>query len=136
MPTSYHACRTRQTSHRLPDSRVPAFLTPASSHVAIAFDRPGTDPLGRILTAYDRAIRACESFDLRAARTAIGLLRRALELDTPEARSFDSLFAWCEESVDRRDFVAPARCLRTLRDAWHRVSGPRPIVSRADRPVS
>ncbi len=137
-----HADRTGRrafpspTSHRSPDIRVPAFPTPAASQLPIAYDRSAADPLGRILTAYDRAIRACESFDRRASREAIGTLRHALELDTPEARSFDSLYKWCEESVERHDYVAPARCLRTLRDAWHRAAQPRPIVPRADLPVS
>lgn len=115
---------------------MPAFPTPAASFPAIAFDRPHVDPLERILRAYDRAIQACESFDHAASRTAIGTLRRALELDTPEARSFDSLYAWCEATVDKRDFVGPARCLRSLRDAWCRAAEPRPFTARADRPVS
>jgi len=115
---------------------VPAFPTPAASLPAIAFARPHTDPLERILRAYDRAIWACESFDYRASRNAIGTLRRALEIDTPEARSFDSLYAWCEAAVDRRDFVAPARCLRALRGAWCGGAEPRPFTPRLDRPVS
>lgn len=115
---------------------MPAFPTPAASFPALSLDRPYVDPLERILRAYDRAIHACESFDHAASRSAISTLRLALELDTPEARSFDSLYAWCETTVDKRDFVGPARCLRSLRDAWCRASEPRPFTPRADRPVS
>lgn len=114
---------------------MPAFPTPASSHRAIVLDRPAAAPLDRILRAYDRAIHACESFDPVAARQAIGLLRHALELDTPEARSFDSLYAWCEDAVDQRDFIGPARRLRTLREAWCRAGEPRRLVTRADHPI-
>ena len=80
--------------------------------------------------------------DARAAWFAEGkawlacLARKALELDTAEARSFDSLYAWCEATVDRRDFIGPARCLRSLRHAWCRASEPRSITLRSDRPLS
>lgn len=94
------------------------------------------DPLGRIVRAYDRAIRACESFDLAAARESIGLLRAALELDSPASRSFDALYAWCESSIDSRDFIGPARTLRSLRDAWCQVGRPTPITTRPEWPVS
>ena len=122
-------------NHQL-DFCVPAFPTPAVSLPATSFNRARVDPLERILRAYDRAINACESFDHAKSRTAIGMLRKALELDTPEARSFDSLYGWCEASVDRRDFIAPARCLRSLRDAWCRATEPRSIALRSDRPLS
>ena len=115
---------------------MPAFPTPAASQPAIAFGRPTADPLDRILRAYDKAIHACESFDHRSARHAIGMLRTALELNTPEARGFDSLYAWCEDSIDQRDFIGPARCLRSLRDAWARASEPRAFTTRSDHPVS
>ncbi len=104
--------------------------------MALAFEPRHADPLARILRAYDRAIDACESFDDAAARSRIGLLRRALQLDTPEARSFDALFAWCERAVDRHDFVGPARCLRSLRAAWCRAADPRPLMSRNDLPLA
>ncbi len=115
---------------------MPAFPTPVASFPAISFDRPALDPLCQILRAYDRAIDACESFDHVASRRAIGLLRRSLELDTPEARTFDALYQWCEETVDARDFIRAARCLRSLRDAWHRSATPRTPTPRADCPVS
>lgn len=120
----------------LPDHCVPAFPTPSASHTAFTFERTDADPLLRILRAYDRAITACESFDYRASRSAIGTLRLALELDTPEARSFDSLYAWCETAVDKRDFMGPARCLRSLRDAWCRAAQPMPVTPRANLPLS
>ena len=120
----------------LPDTCVPAFPTPAASHTALTFERPDADPLLRIVRAYDRAIVACESFDHRASRSAIGTLRLALELDSPEARSFDSLYAWCERTVDQRDFIGPARCLRSLRDAWFRAMHPVPMAPRANLPLS
>ena len=115
---------------------MPAFPTPATSLPALSLDLARVDPLERILRAYDRAINACEAFDHAASRTAIGTLRKALELDTAEARSFDSLYAWCETTVDRRDFIGPARCLRSLRHAWCRASEPRSITLRSDRPLS
>jgi hypothetical protein len=115
---------------------MPAIPTPSSSVPAIAFAPPTLDPLGRIVRAYDRAIRACESFDHAAARETIGLLRAALELDGPAARSFDALYAWCEEAVDGRDFVGPARTLRALREAWCQAGEPAPIVTRKEWPVS
>lgn len=114
---------------------VPAFPTPSASQPIIAYVPPSLDPLGRIVRAYDKAIRACESFDHAAARSSIGLLRAALELDSPAARSFDALYAWCEDAVDDRDFVGPARTLRALRDAWCQVGEPT-ITPRADLPVS
>ena len=115
---------------------MPAFPTPATSLPALSLDLARVDPLERILRAYDRAINACESFDHAASRTAIGTLRKALELDTAAARSFDSLYAWCEATVDRRDFIGPARCLRSLREAWCRTAEPRSISLRSDRPLS
>ena len=88
------------------------------------------------MRAYDRAIRACESFDHDCARTAIGLLRAALELDSPAARGFDALYSWCEDAVDSHDFIGPARTLRSLRDAWCHATAPQPIQPRTDLPVS
>ncbi|WP_337169609.1 hypothetical protein [Gemmatimonas aurantiaca] len=87
-------------------------------------DRPLIDPLARLVRAYDRAIRACEAFDHAASREAIAVLRCALELDSSASRSFDALYAWCEESVDGRDFVGAAQCLRTLRNAWRAATNP------------
>lgn len=87
-------------------------------------DRRTADPLARLVRAYDRAIRACEAFDAPAARDAIAVLRSALELDSNASRSFDALYAWCEDAVDQHDFVAAAQCLRTLRDAWRRAVQP------------
>ena len=103
---------------------------------AIALDQPTADPLGRILRAYDRAISACESFQHVAARNAIAVLRGAMELDTPEARSFDALYAWCDQAVLQRDFVGPARCLRSLRAAWCRTEQSRILIPRADLPIA
>jgi len=111
-------------------------LTPALSLAAVAPDQPIAEPLGRILRAYDRAIGACESFHPIAARNAIAVLRSGLELDTPEARSFDALYAWCDRAVVQRDFVGPARCLRSLRAAWCRADQPRVLMPRADLPIS
>lgn len=106
----------------------------------IAYAPPALDPLGRIVRAYDRAIRACETFDYTASREAIGLLRAALEIDGPVARSFDALYAWCEEAIDGHDYVGPARTLRALRDAWCQATQasaqPAPIVTRPEWPVS
>jgi len=119
-----------------PDYRVPAFPTPVSSFAALSYDSAPVDPLRRILRAYDRAIDACESFDTPASQHAISLLRRALELDTPEARSFDALYAWCESTVAQRDFVGAARCLRSLRAAWVNASTPRRISTRTDVPAA
>jgi hypothetical protein len=87
-------------------------------------DRPLIEPLARLVRAYDRAIRACEAFDHDASREAISVLRCALELDSSASRSFDALYAWCEESVDSRDFVGAAQCLRTLRNAWRAATNP------------
>lgn len=102
----------------------------------IGFAPASIDPLGRIVRAYDRAILACEAFDAARARTAIGLLRAALELDSPASRSFDALYAWCEESIDGRDFIGPARTLRALRDAWCQAGQPPAITPRSELPVS
>ena len=102
----------------------------------IGYTPAAIDPLGRIVRAYDRAILACEAFDVERARTAIGLLRAALELDSAASRSFDALYAWCEESIDGRDFIGPARTLRALRDAWCQAGQPAPITPRAELPVS
>ena len=111
-------------------------LTPARSLTAVVLNQPTTDPLGRIVRAYDRAISACEAFQPTAARNAIAVLRGAMELDTPEARSFDALYAWCDKAVLQRDFVGPARCLRSLRAAWCRAEQPRALLPRADLPIS
>lgn len=97
---------------------------PPTLQQTIADDRPLIEPLARLVRAYDRAIRACEAFDHAAARAAIGVLRSALELDSSTARSFDALYAWCEESVDNRDYVGAAQCLRTLRNAWRAAINP------------
>jgi hypothetical protein len=115
---------------------VPAHLTPRFNQPITAYVPPALDPLGRIVRAYDRAIRACESFDHASARQTIGLLRAALELDSPAARSFDALYAWCEEAIEGHDFMGPARTLRALRDAWCQVGEPTPITPRPELPVS
>jgi len=101
--------------------------TPAYSHAVIDVDHQAPDPLTCLVRAYDRAIRACEAFDHHGSREAINLLRCALELDSPASKSFDALYAWCEESVDCRDFVGAAQCLRSLRNAWRRAAQPKPI---------
>ncbi len=115
---------------------MPAFPTPSSSHSVVAYAPSTADPLGRIVRAYDRAIRACESFDHQGSRMAIGLLRAALELDSPAARGFDALYSWCEDAVDSHDFIGPARTLRSLREAWCQSTAPRSIRPRTDLPVS
>lgn len=97
-----------------------------------------TDPVALLMRAYDRAIRACETFDLDGARRAIGVLREALDLESSASRSFDALYAWCEDAVEQRDFMSAAQCLRTLRDAWRRATQPdhpMRIEPRADLPV-
>ena len=91
-------------------------------NAVIDADRRAPDPLSLLMRAYDRAIRACETFDYAGARQSITVLRDALDLDSAASRSFDSLYAWCEECVETRDFVSAAQCLRTLRDAWRRAS--------------
>lgn len=100
--------------------------TPAFSHAVIDVDHQAPDPLALLVRAYERAIRACEAFDHNGSREAISVLRCALELDSPASRSFDALYAWCEESVDYHDFVGAAQCLRSLRDAWRRAAQPKP----------
>lgn len=119
----------------LSPSHVPATPTPQFSRTVLS-TAPSTDPLGRIIRAYDRAIHACESFDTTAAHRRIGLLRSALALDSQSSRSFDALYAWCEEQVDGHDFIGPARTLRALRDAWCRANDGAPITPRSDLPVS
>lgn len=112
--------------------------TPAYPQTVIDVDHQAPDPLSLLVRAYDRAIRACEAFDHDGAREAISVLRGALELDTAASRSFDALYAWCEESVDHHDFVGAAQCLRSLRDAWRRASQPTAATFsrlRADQPV-
>ena len=84
------------------------------------------DPLAVVIRAYDAAIGACEAFDERGARQALGLLRAALALDTPASCGFDALYAWCEGAVGRRDFLGAAQRLRGLRDAWARATAPEP----------
>lgn len=98
-----------------------------------------SDPLAQLMRAYDRAIRSCEAFDPAGARRSIGLLREALDLESSASRSFDALYAWCEDAVAQRDFVGAAQCLRTLRDAWRRATQPDlpwRIEPRADLPLS
>lgn len=114
--------------------------TPVFSSVVIDADRPSSEPLARLVRAYDRAIHACEAFDQPGAREAISVLRCALDLDSSASRSFDALYAWCEESVDMHDYVAAAQCLRTLRDAWRRAMQPQPaartfFAPRRDLPI-
>lgn len=98
--------------------------TPLFTNTVIDADHQAPDPLSLLVRAYDRAIRACESFDHRGATTAISVLRDALDLESPASRSFDSLYKWCLERVDTHDFMGAAQCLRTLRDAWRRASQP------------
>lgn len=119
-------------------SRAVPVPTPVFSTPVIDADHPSPDPLNRLVRAYDRAIRACEAFDQAASREAIGILRSALELDSSASRSFDALYAWCEEAVDGHDYLSAAQCLRTLRDAWRRATqpdAPPPIPVRRDLPV-
>ncbi len=91
-------------------------------NAVIDADRQAPDPLSLLMRAYDRAIRACETFDEVGARQTLQVLREALDLDTAASRSFDALYEWCEECVEAHDFVSAAQCLRTLRDAWRRAS--------------
>lgn len=107
-------------------------------NAVIEADRQAPDPLSLLLRAYDRAIRACETFDYVGARQTITVLRDALDLESAASRSFDSLYEWCEECVESRDFVSAAQCLRTLRDAWRRASQMPPVGSAtrwSDLPV-
>jgi hypothetical protein len=97
--------------------------TPRFTRAIGAGNDASSTPLDRILRAYDRAAAACETFDQARARTAIALLRQALALDSSASRSFDALFAWCEDAVDAHDYIGPARTLRTLRDAWCKAAG-------------
>ena len=99
--------------------------TPAFFHAVIGVDHQAPDPLSCLVRAYDRAIRACDAFDHVGSREAIAVLRCALDLDSAASKSFDSLYAWCEESVDGGDFVVAAQCLRSLRDAWRRAAQPK-----------
>ncbi len=115
---------------------MPAYPTPSASVAGIVYAAATIDPLSRIVRAYDRAIVACEAFDRTTARSAIALLRAALELDSPASRSFDALYAWCEEAIDAHDFMGPARTLRALREAWCQASQPAPITPRPELPVS
>ena len=100
------------------------FHTPNFVPAVIDVDHGGPDSLSCVVRAYDRAIRACERFDHDGSREAIGVLRCALELDSPASKGFDALYAWCEESVECRDFVGAAQCLRSLRDAWRAAAHP------------
>lgn len=110
--------------------------TPAFSRVVIDADRQPADPLALLLRAYDRAIRACERFDPVGARNAVSLLREALDLSSPASRSFDSLYAWCDDAIQERDFVGAAQCLRTLRTAWHQAAAlPTTTTTWGDLPV-
>lgn len=108
--------------------------TPAFSHAVIDVDHQAPDPLTCLVRAYDRAIRACEAFDRDGSREAISVLRGALELDSSASKSFDALYAWCEESVECRDFVGAAQCLRSLRAAWRRAAQPTPTTFARFRP--
>lgn len=92
------------------------------TNAVIDADRQASDPLTLLVRAYDRAIRACENFDQRGANSALAVLREALDLESAASRSFDSLYAWCEECVEQRDFMSAAQCLRTLRDAWKKAT--------------
>lgn len=94
------------------------------------------DSLGYIVRAYDRAIDACERADRRGARQALGVLREGLALDSPVSVGFDALYTWCLDAIDEDDFASPARCLRTLRDAWCRAADPAAIFPAGKLPVS
>jgi hypothetical protein len=114
------------------------FHTPAFFPAVIDVDHRAPDSLTCVVRAYDRAIRACERFDHDRSRDAIRVLRSALELDSPASKGFDALYAWCEESVGRRDFVGAAQCLRSLRDAWRAAAQPMRLLlppSRAGQHV-
>lgn len=105
--------------------------------MVIDADRQVADPLALLVRAYDRAIRACETFEQADARQAIAVLREALDLESAASRSFDSLYAWCDDAVRSHDYVGAAQCLRTLRDAWRRAgqTTPRAHTNWADLPV-
>ena len=110
---------------RSPSTLCPVpFYTPTFVPTVIDVDHRAPDSLSCVVRAYDRAIRACEAFDHDRARDAIRVLRGALMLDCPTSKGFDALYAWCEESVGRRDFVGAARCLRSLRVAWRAAAQP------------
>ena len=112
--------------------------TPAYPQTVIDVDHQAPDPLSLLVRAYDRAIRACEAFDHAGARDTISVLRSALELASAASRSFDAVYAWCEEPVDQQDFVGAAQCLRSLREAWRRATQPTAATFsrlRADQPV-
>ncbi|HYW32395.1 MAG TPA: hypothetical protein VE869_12865 [Gemmatimonas sp.] len=112
------------------------FATPPGIPRIPSSGPPASRSLDRIVRVYDRAIAACERVDAPAARETLSLLRAALELDTPAARGFDALYAWCEEAISEGDFVGPERCLRSLRDAWCRAVEPDAIFPRTDLPPS
>ncbi len=103
---------------------------------AVLPDRQAHESLDRIVRTYDRAIAACETFNGADAARQLGVLRAALDLDSAASRNFDRLYAWCEDALAAHDFIGPARCLRSLRDAWCHAIHPSPIVPRADLPVS
>ncbi len=107
----------------------PSLLLVAEPHQALR------DPLAVVIRAYDAAIGACETFDERGARQALGLLRAALALDTPASCGFDALYAWCEGAVGRRDYLGAAQRLRALRDAWSRATAPDPGELSRMRPL-
>lgn len=115
---------------------MPSHPTPFASLPAIPPDRQAHESLDRIVRAYDRAIAACEAFDRSGATRQLALLRASLDLDSAASRSFDAIYARCQESLTAHDFIGPARCLRSLRAAWCRAIRPTPIVARADLPVS
>jgi hypothetical protein len=112
------------------------YATPLASRRIVPDEQGAVRPIDRIVRAYDRAIGECERFDARGAHEALALLRAALELDSPAARSFDALYQWCDDEIGEREFMGPARCLRSLRDAWCRAVAPAGIFPRSDLPVS
>lgn len=93
------------------------------------------DPLDRIVRTYDRAIAACEAFDSESATRHLRVLREALDLDSPTSRSFDALYEFCEHALRERDFIGPARCLRSLRAAWCHAIEPSPSLMRPGLPI-
>jgi hypothetical protein len=117
-------CAMRSSSALCP---VPVH-TPTFVPAVIDVDHRAPDSLSCVVRAYDRAIRACEAFDHDRSRDTIRVLRGALELDSATSKHFDALYAWCEESVNCRDFVGAAQCLRSLRDAWRSAAQPMRLI--------
>ena len=94
----------------------------------MTLDPTGRNPLRHLLRAYDRAIRACDMGDAKAASRAIALLRSGLDASSPESSGFDDIFVWCERAVASGDFADASRRLVTLRNAWQTAERVRPSL--------